>query len=575
MVLKCVPYMRFLTFVQRNRLFFGFIFTLLFTISGFAEKNASKSDYMSYYLKCHQLYLSHKWSQQYWPTENKQTKPKFSQVYSQEHVTEMITDSWMMERALSELFSYKIIRTMLQADLNRMAKNSRDPSGLKALFNAMKDDPELIANCVSRPYLIKKKLRDKFAWSKKQHMETNRKANLEMDRLLTHGQTEEGVLSEKTYQLHEQHKEGEPQHKFSGEVQLLDKAAFEQFMLIAKQPNQKPTILESKDSFFYERLKFLDHQSITFEKTSWPKEAFDDWWKNNRHQWQLTPKKNLNAPLKNFKLPRISSQFKPDSKAVAGNELWVLNDMPVHRFYHSAVWTGSEMIIWGGGYKSGARYNPASDSWVPLPFENAPVQRSRHHAFWTGTEMLIWGGFQDGRLNSGGRYSLENDEWININLTDAPAARAGHQSVWCGSKMLVIGGSGESTSLDSTGYDPVSDVWSEISLTGLDHAGAVNGAICTGDELFVWAGEFSSGAMYSLTDEVWRDIDLSLAPSPRRDYSIIWSGEDVIIWGGRIGTTPLDTGAPYNPSNNKWQKTYTKNVLAPKQDPVSIWTGNG
>ena len=43
-------------------------------------------------------------------------------------------------------------------------------------------------------------------------------------------------------------------------------------------------------------------------------------------------------------------------------------DAPPARNYHTAVWTGSEMIIWGGwngpGLNTGGRYDPTTDSWT-------------------------------------------------------------------------------------------------------------------------------------------------------------------------------------------------------------------
>ena len=63
----------------------------------------------------------------------------------------------------------------------------------------------------------------------------------------------------------------------------------------------------------------------------------------------------------------------------------------------TAVWTGTEMIIWGGvfdttGASAGGRYNPATDSWTPTSTINAPSGREDHTAVWTGTEMIVWGG---------------------------------------------------------------------------------------------------------------------------------------------------------------------------------------
>src|SRR4030095_9281865 len=60
-------------------------------------------------------------------------------------------------------------------------------------------------------------------------------------------------------------------------------------------------------------------------------------------------------------------------------------------------WTGNEMIVWGGAdmfnfLKSGARYNPGTDTWVATSTTNAPDPRAAHTAVWTGGERTVWGG---------------------------------------------------------------------------------------------------------------------------------------------------------------------------------------
>ncbi len=71
---------------------------------------------------------------------------------------------------------------------------------------------------------------------------------------------------------------------------------------------------------------------------------------------------------------------------------------PSAREDHTAVWTGREMIIWGGdnvdfgNFNTGARYNPATDSWTAISTANAPTARVCHTAVWTGSEMIVWGG---------------------------------------------------------------------------------------------------------------------------------------------------------------------------------------
>jgi hypothetical protein len=103
---------------------------------------------------------------------------------------------------------------------------------------------------------------------------------------------------------------------------------------------------------------------------------------------------------------------------------------PAGRNSHTAVWTGSEMIIWGGAdtfsLGTGARYNPVTNSWTATSTTNAPSERARHTAVWTGTEMIIWGGH--GPTNAGGRYNPSTDSWTttsNINADCARASRSG------------------------------------------------------------------------------------------------------------------------------------------------------
>src|SRR5947207_8563188 len=68
-------------------------------------------------------------------------------------------------------------------------------------------------------------------------------------------------------------------------------------------------------------------------------------------------------------------------------------DAPSARRQHTAVWTGTEMIIWGGTNDStGGRYNPAVDMWTATSTTKAPSARTGHTAVWTGNEMIVWGG---------------------------------------------------------------------------------------------------------------------------------------------------------------------------------------
>ena len=93
------------------------------------------------------------------------------------------------------------------------------------------------------------------------------------------------------------------------------------------------------------------------------------------------------------------------------------------------MWTGDEMIVWGGGFSGGihvntnGRYHPLTDSWTSTTLTGAPGGRIAHAGVWTGGEMIVWGGFnfnQNEFFDTGGRYNPSTDAWIATSVANAP-----------------------------------------------------------------------------------------------------------------------------------------------------------
>ncbi len=102
--------------------------------------------------------------------------------------------------------------------------------------------------------------------------------------------------------------------------------------------------------------------------------------------------------------------------------------------FPAMVWTGNEMIVWGGGNPGrGAKYYPETDTWIPISSTNAPTTTGS--AVWTGSEMIVWVG-----ANSG-RYNPATDSWTTI--PNGPAG--GGTVVGTGSEMIVWAGGGGDT----------------------------------------------------------------------------------------------------------------------------------
>src|SRR5450759_5044223 len=139
---------------------------------------------------------------------------------------------------------------------------------------------------------------------------------------------------------------------------------------------------------------------------------------------------------------------------------------PSGRFSNTAVWTGSRMVVWGGfdgstDVNTGGVYDPATDSWLAsgTSTSNAPSAREVHTAVSTGSKMIVWGG-DDGSavVKTGGVYDPGTNSWSGTSTSSGvPSERQLHTAVWTGSKMIAWGGSNVSI-LDTGG------IWTPLSL---------------------------------------------------------------------------------------------------------------
>src|SRR4030095_6979303 len=107
--------------------------------------------------------------------------------------------------------------------------------------------------------------------------------------------------------------------------------------------------------------------------------------------------------------------------------------------------------------------------WSATSTTNAPSGRGDHTAGWTGSRLILWGGTGGGRgrpldtprrptggaaalhLTTGGIYDPATDTWTETSTMDAPAGRQRHGALWAGSQMIVWGGYGVVRSLATGG----------------------------------------------------------------------------------------------------------------------------
>lgn len=112
------------------------------------------------------------------------------------------------------------------------------------------------------------------------------------------------------------------------------------------------------------------------------------------------------------------------------------------RFGGTAVWDGHEVLVTGTGAaaKSAFAYNPATNRWRRLA--SLPSARAGAAAVWTGRQLLLWGGQRPNAssiLRSGLAYEVGTDRWSTVPA--APLrARSGSTVVWTGKALIVWGG---------------------------------------------------------------------------------------------------------------------------------------
>lgn len=284
-----------------------------------------------------------------------------------------------------------------------------------------------------------------------------------------------------------------------------------------------------------------------------------------------------------------------------GTDRWErLADMPIAgRTEATCVWTGTEAIIFGGwdgvtAFGDGARFNLSRKDWTPLPSLNAPPPRLRAVGVWTGTEAMFWGGFSESyatALQGGARYDPRLDVWMPISTTGAPEARGSAAYVWTGHEMFIWGGGSGSTvgTAFATGalYNPQTDTWRPVSSSGAPVARADAFFVWTGTEVLIWGGMRSStdylntGARYDPATDTWRGMTTTGAPAARGSVpgsKAVWTGSEMIVWGEAYSWWPntvnFGDGARYNPTTDSWSPMSNLGSPGRRIYPAVGWTGS-
>jgi N-acetylneuraminic acid mutarotase len=277
-------------------------------------------------------------------------------------------------------------------------------------------------------------------------------------------------------------------------------------------------------------------------------------------------------------------------------DLWSIVSNQGFTTYSKAVWTGTEIVFWSGGF--GSRYNPATNIWTALPVTNAPSPRGLYTMIWDGTRVIIWGGQSTGGpLNTGAMYNPVTNIWTTMNTVGAPTVRYSHTAVWnnTAGRMIIWGGSwSEEDQLNTGGiFDPFTNTWS-IGGTNTFEAPPIrtkHTAIWTGTEMIVFGGQtdngygyicLNDGYKYNYSTNAWTLINTTGAPIPIYNHAAIWTGTAMFVTGGVNGEaatngTSSSRSYSYNPATNLWAQiaSFTNNTAGQGKDShYSFLAGN-
>lgn len=349
-------------------------------------------------------------------------------------------------------------------------------------------------------------------------------------------------------------------------------AALDHDPLLIREALVRPVLVKRLTRNFFDKDERFHGESAT---------DWDTWWRRNAATFDENEARTvaLAAPLP-YELLNTASGAEGSCLAVGTWNNGSLYDGLVARNGHTAVWTGTEMLVFGGGptgYPEGARYDPATDTWSQMSRGGTPEGRKLHNAAWTGSRMIVWGGeTNDGTyLGDGGLYDPATDSWTAMSTSGAPTARSGAVAVWTGTLFLVWGGTSGSFLATGGIYDPGMNSWSSMSATNAPSGRIFHTAVWTGSQMIVWGGRdatvtaVNTGARYNPSLDSWAPTRTINAPPGLEDHTAVWTGSRMIVW-----SRAQEVGGQYNAATNGWSPVNDVGAPSPAANHSAVWTGS-
>jgi hypothetical protein len=184
-------------------------------------------------------------------------------------------------------------------------------------------------------------------------------------------------------------------------------------------------------------------------------------------------------------------------------------------------------------FTDGALYDPATDRWIPVATKGAPKGRFNHQTFWTGSRMVVWGGNRYDidpttgslttiYLNDGAVYDPASDTWLPL---PAPVG-----NLASGTYLLMVNGRLVALSPGAI-YDETTNQWTPAAHS--QSVNYLNG--CLPPAAFEDRVVINCNSQITVIDPFHSDVPTLSIPVPTDaplNAYVVWNGQQVFRWGG-------------------------------------------
>ena len=136
----------------------------------------SLADRVAYQRAIEEVY----WRHRIWPKERPDPKPSLDEVMPPAQLEKKVEDYLRNSQALEDYWQRPVTAEQLQAEMERMAQHTKQPEVLRELFEALGNDPFVIAECLARPALSERLVTNFYAHDQRFHGELKQRAEADL-----------------------------------------------------------------------------------------------------------------------------------------------------------------------------------------------------------------------------------------------------------------------------------------------------------------------------------------------------------------------------------------------------------